>query len=92
MVTFFSPISDGLGGVYGENTFVCDDPQGMQWSTAVMSYDSCFRPILGIYRYGIIYDWIVFLSIYLWYQFVMVLPHDILTFDVSCIHNGVNDT
>ena len=41
---------------------------------------------------GIIYDWIVFLSIYLWYQFVMVLPHDILTFDVSCIHNGVNDT
>ena len=61
----------------------------MQWSTAVMSYDSCFRPILGIYRYGtIIYDWIVFFSIYLSYQSVMVLPHDILTFDVSCIHNG----
>jgi hypothetical protein len=30
LLTFFSLISDGLGGVYGENTFVCDDPQGMQ--------------------------------------------------------------
>ena len=26
----YSHIPDGLGGLYGENTFVCDDPQGMQ--------------------------------------------------------------
>ena len=27
VLTFFSLISDSLGGVYRENTFVCDDPQ-----------------------------------------------------------------